>query len=144
MTQEVVIMSLEYGPRWVVEDILAKSGRPGRDYCFALDPQQVTREQVDEWIAEVQELGIKSIICLLGDDQLPLYEEHLPEGLLEYYKDSGFDVSSVLTEDHKEGILDHSEVREIYQVYQQLEPPVLIHCSAGMGRTMKVIKWIYG
>ena len=135
-------MSLEYGPRWIVEDTLAKSGRPGRDYCFALDPQQVTQEQVDEWIGEVQELGIKSIICLLGEDQLPLYEEHLTEGLLEYYRDSGFVVSSVPTEDHKEGILDHSEIMEIYQAYQQLEPPILIHCSAGMGRTMKVIKFI--
>ena len=35
----------------------------------------VSQTEVAAWLAEVRELGITSIICLLSSDQLPLYDQ---------------------------------------------------------------------
>ena len=75
---------------------------------------------------------MRSIICLLGNDQLPLYAEALPEGLLGRYRASGFEVAHLgvsdgLTEPYTEEQLD-----EVVQSFRRLPKPVLVHCSAGL------------
>ena len=56
--------------------------------------------EVDEWLAEVRASGIKSIICLLSDDQLLLYG-HLPTDLITYYRNAGFNAEHVPAQDYR-------------------------------------------
>jgi len=51
----------------------------------------VPRSAVDTWLAEVKVFGIRLIICLLGPDQLHLYDQ-LPTDLVSYYRQAGFEV----------------------------------------------------
>jgi hypothetical protein len=53
--------------RWVIENKLARAQRPGYTGERGI---RVSKVQVDNWISDVKELGVQSIICLLADDQL--------------------------------------------------------------------------
>ena len=71
-----------------ISDLLFASSRSGYDYGAnaTLSP-----EVVSHWIAEVKSIGAKSIICLLNDQHLKLYGG-VPAGLLQAYRDAGFQV----------------------------------------------------
>ncbi len=68
---------MEYGPRWVLESTLARSSRPG------YPNKDVDPGTVDQWLARVRGMGIKSVICLLDKKQLGYYRR-IRGGLLEY------------------------------------------------------------
>lgn len=71
-------------PTWVLPNALARGRRPG--YPGA----RVRLIPVAEaWIAKVRASGIKSIICLLSIDQLPLYDQ-IPGALIAFYRAKGF------------------------------------------------------
>ena len=68
-------------PSWVIEGVLATSPRPG----YRPGPEQsVPSGVVEEWLLELQEFGVASILCLIGPDQLWLYRRSVPEGLLTF------------------------------------------------------------
>jgi hypothetical protein len=67
---------------WVIHDKLARGQRPGYS---GERGRSVPRAEVDAWMLEARAFGIKSIICLLSCDQLPLYDQ-LPNGLIAYYR----------------------------------------------------------
>jgi hypothetical protein len=124
---------------WLIEGELAGAERPGRKGPG--DTTQVEKSKVDEWIEAAKKMDppIKSIICLL-DDQLTLYkcvEEQ--GGLIEYYRDHGFEVESesVKHPDHKG--YPKSKVAAASEAFGRMEKPVLVHCSAAITRTSKVI-----
>ena len=120
---------MSYDPEWVLTGELAKSPRPGYPKRAG-----VSREVVDEWIKEVKDMGIRSIICFLSDDQLPFYSG-LPSGLIQYYRDAGFDVAHIPEDDYKTPPLSEEGVRESVTSFERLQKPVLVHCSAGLART---------
>jgi|TARA_B100000809_G_scaffold250461_1_gene282948 protein-tyrosine phosphatase len=120
---------MSYDPEWVLIEELAKSPRPGYP-----DRVSINREVVDEWIEKVKDMKISSIICFLSDDQLPFYSG-LPSGLIQYYRDAGFDVAHIPEADYKTPPLSEEGVREAVVSFEKLQKPVLVHCSAGLART---------
>jgi len=59
-----------------IPDLLFAASRPGYDHG-ANAP--VSPEVVSQWIAEVESMGAKSIICLLNEQHLNLYGGRQPD-----------------------------------------------------------------
>ena len=118
-----------YPPEWVLPELLAKSPRPGYP-----GREGISKEVVDEWIENVRAMGVRSIICFLSDHQLAFYSD-LPSGLIQYYRDAGFDVAHIPEDDYKSPPLSEEGVREAVASFERLQKPALVHCSAGLART---------
>jgi len=125
-----------YDSEWVSEGILAKSSRPGHP-----SETGITQSIVDSWITEVKEMGVESIICFLSNDQLPFYSD-LPNGLISYYRDSGFEVAHIPQTDYEYPPLSDVNLQLAISSFDELKKPVLIHCSAGKDRTGLAIRTI--
>jgi protein-tyrosine phosphatase len=108
---------------------LLRSSRPG----YSGGPRvPVKKTAVDQWINRAKAAGIQSVICLLSEEHLSLYPE---PGLLASYRAAGFAVGHFPTLDHQSPVLTDCQLATIAEIYRQLPKPVLMHCSAGMGRT---------
>jgi protein tyrosine/serine phosphatase len=117
--------------RWVIPNALARGRRPGYS---GERGRSVPTTEADAWLAEIRDLGIKSIICLLSSDQLPLYDQ-LPGGLIAFYRAAGFTVEHISAKDHQHPPLTTDHLQKVWSAYQTLPKPVLVHCSAGVDRT---------
>lgn len=124
---------------WVVEGVLATSPRPGYQPGWET---RVAREHVDAWVEEKRAFGVASILCLISNDQLPLYSHALPQGLLGYYEEVGFEVAHLPTHDGLTEPYTHEQYELAWEYFQQLPKPVLVHCSAGYDRTGRVVQHI--
>ena len=125
--------------RTYVENQLYQSPRPG------YGSGDVSLAEVKAWMEEVKKKGIRTIICLLTDDQLAYYRA-LPGGLLETYRKNGF---AVIHRPITDPAYDDKGWQELENSYESLwqdftnaEKPVLIHCSAGVDRSPKAARYI--
>lgn len=119
--------------------MLAIASRPGYQ---AGAEAAVPREAVDAWIHRVRGAGVASILCLLDGDQLPLYEPALPKGLVDYYREAGFQVAHVPAPDGLPEPFTPQQYERIWRAFLELPKPVLVHCSAGFDRTGRAVKHI--
>jgi len=120
-----------YQIQWVIEGVLARSQRPG----YPVD--RPSSQTVEEWVDEVRDMGIRSVICILDGAQIAHYG-HLDldgEGLFAYYRSRGLAVAHVKAEDHRMPPLSDRQLDAVWEAFQRLEKPVLVHCSAGRHRT---------
>ena len=124
---------------WVIQGTLAKSPRPG--YTPGAE-FQVALDVVETWCISTREFGIESIICLLDEDQLPLYRHALPHGLVAHYESHGFQVAHVPTFDGQTDPFTSAQYAAAWTAFQALPKPVLVHCSAGFDRTGRIVEHI--
>jgi len=142
---------------WIIPDKLACAHRPLRHNrlyggsSLNLDPDATPF--IFEWSMLVQIEGIKSIICLMYQSEIDLYNrlDLGAENLIEFYKQQGFDVAHIPWEDpaHSKTSWDlvskKLEIirRDALNAYDKLEKPVLLHCSADIDRSSPVAAYIW-
>ena len=121
----------EYKVTWAIHGCLAHSQRPG--YPASRPPL----ERVHEWADEAMRMGLRSVICLLGQQEVSLYDRLNLDGggLFGYYRTLGLEVVYVEAEDYKTPPLSAGQLETVWRAYCRLDKSVLVHCSAGRDRT---------
>ena len=122
--------------QWVLTGVLARSCRP----CYHDDTP--TLEGVGQWMSKVSQFGIKSILCLLSEDELKEYYSDNGLDLLALYRKNGFQVGHVAVPDYLEPPLRPRDFLQIRLTLSQLTAPHLIHCSAGIDRTGAAVHFV--
>jgi protein tyrosine phosphatase (PTP) superfamily phosphohydrolase (DUF442 family) len=126
-------------PNWVVEGLIATSPRPG----YRPGPEiTVADGVVEDWLDETLGFGIASVICLIGYDQLWLYRKAVPEGLIARYESAGLAVFHIPVVDQQTHPFTDAQYEAAWEAFKRMPKPVLVHCSAGMDRTGRIVDYL--
>ena len=121
---------------WVYQGLLARSSRPGYPVNV------VSMRAVETWVQQIQQQGVRAIICLLSQSELDEYYKGLPQGLLRLYQERGLQVEMLPIRDYQSPAIAAKQLADVHAAYQRLPKPVLIHCSAGMVRTGSAVEFL--
>jgi len=133
-------MPHNFGPASSEEAIVYGAGRPGHwsPILGADGLPGYSVADVDRWIQFMQEQGIRRVCCLLGDE-LDAYETPLLDRYAEAFGRER--VCHAPIEDFSfcpRGTLQQMILPFLFQTLSVREP-VVVHCSAGCGRTGHVL-----
>ena len=97
--------------RWIIKEQLASGPRPRTK---KKPTSQVQQHTVDAWLRKAKTLfGIRSIICLLDQRQLRLYES-LRVDLVSYHRVSGFRVVHIPVRNYKHPALSNQQLENVW------------------------------
>ena len=102
----------------------------------------MSAKKVDRWLQQIRQLGLKSLIVMLTAEEMDSYYPQLGQRLLDYYRDAGFKVRNIMTQDSG-GIVSLPVLGDrAFAAFKALPKPVLVHCNAGLERSKFVIRAI--
>ena len=142
---------------WIIPRKLACAHRPLRHHPWyggsGITLPASAKTLLMDWIIQMREEGIKSIISFMHDGDLGCYSEMELGGLdlLGFLEQQGFIVERLPWEDpaHKHTIQHLKRAKEAYmqraalEAYDRLPKPVLLQCSAGRDRSAPVAVYIW-
>ena len=114
-------------PASPLDDVVYGSGRPCRDRM-----REIEAEEVEPWLDAMAQAGMEQVVCLMDDHQLGYYAFDL----LACYRRRFRQVVHVPVEDYSmPGAGAVQQVLEALSAAEAMGQKVVVHCSAGMGRT---------
>jgi len=104
-----------------------RPGNPPKDRRY----DQVSKHQVEDWIAFMKTKGIKHVLVLLENDDLENYPDG---GLFELYKEGG-----LVPHHTRMGVEDaYENIMNILRNVEALNEKAVTHCTGGTGRAGRV------
>jgi protein tyrosine/serine phosphatase len=122
--------------QWVIPKQLARSSRPG------IEHQPSDKVDVEKWIVEAKTQGIRSIICLLSQQEIREFYCAAGINLFACYRETGFEVAHFPVSDSGTPPRLPELLVEIGQRFSELPKPCLVHCNAGIDRTRHIIDYL--
>jgi len=118
--------------KWVIPVLLARSPRPGDNHL----PSRII--DVQNWISEAKRMGIRSVICLLSDQELFECYSFAKIDLFQCIRKADIEVIHRPISEYSSSIT-RDVFNDIREQFIKLPKPCLVHCNAGIERTGQVV-----